>query len=209
MGDVVELKRKVIEQIARFGHTFRVEFQAGRTPELSDPAAALYLDGTFLAWLMVGFAANDWGAIVFDLDDEVHLIDPPMVGMSPTTEETTDLKFLLETEEYILVSLANALGRTLTKTQEPLTPTPGTTTFAPDPRYMHPRARGRRVAATWHDHGAVDTMLPDLVAVEVYDAIEGTGLVIADFLDEHDGVLGDRVREIVEAMIQDWRGGEE
>jgi hypothetical protein len=208
MGDVVEMKRKVTAQIARFGHAFRVEFNAGRTPELSDPAAALYLDGTFLAWLTVGFAANDWGAIVFDMDDEVHVIDPPMLGMSPTTEEATDLKFLLEAEDNILTTLATDLGSVLSKTQE--LPEPHVVAeFLPDPRLLHPRARGRRVAAAWHDHGAVEAMLPDLVAVEVYDVFESTGLILADFLDEHDEVLGDRVREIVEAMIQDWRGGED
>lgn len=212
MGDLLEMKPKVKATVRRFGCTFRVEYQAGRNPELSEPAAALYCDDSLIAWLTVGFKDRSWEAIVFDLDDETHLVTPQMVGMSPTTEADEDLRFLLDAEEYLLVVLARALGVAIEAAVGPLEarePSKG----ARDPRHLHPRERGRRALAAWHDHGRVEEMLPDLIAVEVYDALEAMGMSLADALDEDDDLpregCGNLVRALVEGAIQEWRGGEE
>lgn len=214
MGDVVEMKRKTTAQVVRFGHTFKVEYQAGRTPELSDPAAALYLDGTLLAWLTVGFSDNAWGAVVLDIDEDVHLIDPPMIGMSPTTDNELDLIFLLDTEAYLLTTLTIALGSTLAASLAP-PEARSPDVSPPDHKHYHPRERGRRAHAAWHDHDRVDDLLPDLIAVEVYDAIESMGMALADVVEEHIEEGGDRrecgqiIRSSVELAIETWKGGEE
>lgn len=212
MGDLLEMKPKVKATVVRFGCTFRVEYQAGRTPELSEPAAALYCEDSLIAWLTVGFSARDWKSIVFDMDDETHLVSPQMVGMSPTTEAEEDLRFLLDAEEYLLVVLAGALGKAIEAAVGPLE-APEASPEARDPRHLHPRERGRRALAAWHDHGRVEEMLPDLIAVEVYDAIEAMGMSLADTLDDDPDVpregCGNLIRAMVEGAIQEWRGGEE
>jgi len=210
MGDVVEMKRKVRAQVARFGHTFRAEYQAGGHPSQADPQAALYVDGAFFAWLAVGFHVLDWKALYLDLDDDHVLVPPDMVGMSPTTEDTKDHRFLLEAEDYILAllteGLVRALGASETGGEEPQ----GTV----DPRNLHPRERASRAVAIWHDHGKDEERLPDLIAIEIYDALDGMGMTLADAVDEHieEGgertECGDLIRALVDDTLQAWRGGE-
>ena len=212
MGDIITMKPKIKAAVRRFGCVFQVEYQIGKSPELSEPAAALYCEGSLIAWLTVGFAARAWNAIVFDIDDETHLVTPYMVGMSPATEDEEDLQFLIDAEEYLLVVLAKALGVAIEAAVGALD-SPERSDSAPDPRYLHPRERGRRVLESWHNHGRVEQMLPDLIAIEVYDALESMGGLLADALDEDEstprGECGNLVLAMVESAIREWRSGEE
>ena len=209
MGDVVEMKRTVKAQVQRFGHYFRVEYRAGVSPEQSDPQAALYLNNVFFAWLGVSLPTGEWKDVFLDLDDDYTLVEPQMVGMCPSTENVADHKFLIETEEYILALLADELGGQLDASAEPKKDD----TPAPDPRNLHPRERGHRVVEVWHNHGAEPAQLPDLLAIEVYDALEGMGMALADAVDEHIADGGERrengnlIRALVEDTLQRWHGG--
>ena len=212
MGNVIEMKRKVTAQIARFGHSFRIEYQVGRTPELSDPAAALYIDNIFHTWATVGYADRAWEALSLDLSNDVALLEPRALGMSPTTENPSDLSFLFDAEEYLLSLLDHALRLAVVRVSVALPPLPDADQPLPYLESCHPQERGRRVAETWHNHGSVEEMLPTLVAIEIYDALEILGVALADTLDETDvprEACGDFVRTLVEQAIQDWRGGEE
>lgn len=206
MGDVLEMRCKVGVEVHRFGHHFRVEYRAGRHPSQADPQAALDIDGAFYAWLSVGFHALDWKALYLDLDNDRVLIQPEMVGMSPTTEDTKDHRFLLEAEEYVLALLTEGLVRALgaSETAEERTQE------VPDPRNIHPHERASRAVAVWHDHGKDAKRLPDLIAIEICDALEGMGMTIADALDEDEDVpreeCGDAVRNLIEETLQMWRG---
>ena len=208
MGDVLEMKRKVEAQVHRFGHHFRVEYQAGGHPSQADPQAALYVDGVLSEWLLVGFHVLDWKALYLDLDNDRVLIPPDMVGMSPTTEDAKDHRFLLEAEEYLLALLTEglvlALGASETPEEEPQSTV--------DPRNLHPRERAARAVAIWHNHGKDEERLPDLIAIEIYDALDGMGMTLADAVDEAKDVLrddcGELVRALVEETLQTWRGGE-
>jgi len=83
----------------------------------------------------------------------------------------------------------------------------------PDPRNLHPRERALRAVAAWHDHGKDEKRLPDLIAIEIYDALDGMGMTVADSLDEDEDVpreeCGDAVRNLIEETLQTWRGGAE
>lgn len=209
MGDVVEMKRKVEAEVHRFGHHFRVEYRGGGHPSQADPQAALYVDGAFFTWFAVGFHVLDWKALYLDLDNDHVLIRPEMVGMSPTTEDTEDHRFLLETEEYITALLTKGLVLALGASEkaEPKSQE------ASDPRNLHPHERALRAVSVWHDHGKDEERLPDLIAIEIYDALDSMGMTIADALDEDEDVpregCGDAVRDMIEETLQAWRGGVE
>ena len=211
MGDVVEMKRKVETRVRRFGHEYRVEYRAGTSPKITDPMAALYIDGELFTWLGVRFIEDDWGSIDLAIDDDYMLVTPEMVGMSPTTEDEKDHQFLIEAEDYLLALLITGLSGALGAVERP-GEGPSST---PDPRHLHPLERASRAISTWHDHGRVEKMLPDLVAAEVYDALEAMGMSLAEAVDEHIEEGGERtecgklIRALVEEAIQEWRGGEE
>ena len=212
MGDVLEMRRKVEASVRRFGHHYKVEYRAGRNPSLTDPQAALYVDGAFFAWLSVGFHAHEWEGLYLDLDEDHVLVTPDVMGMSPTTEDTKDHRFLLETEEYIVSLLTGALVCVLADSAEV---DEGEPTEVPDPRGLSPYERGCRVVSFWHDHGKDEAQLPALIAVEIYDAVEGTGLMLADALGEFMMDLANGredgsgfIQAMTEDLLQGWHGGE-
>lgn len=213
MGDVVEMKREVKVQVNRFGHLFGLAYRAGRTPALSDPQAAVYLDGKFFAWAAVAFHMDRWSEIFVDLDEETILVSPEMLGITASSEDEADQRFILDTEEYVMRLLNEALAAALNKGSDPEVDE-GASEPVPDPRNLHPRTRGLRAVEVWHNHGKDEEQLPDLIAIEVYDAIEGMGLSLAEALDEIDDSVpreecGNLVRALVEDTLQAWHRGEE
>ena len=210
MGELIEMKRKVSVSVRRFGCDFRVDYRVGRTIELSDPQAALYRDNAFLAWLSIGHSNAQWSEIYLDLNDDlgddVLLIQPEMLGMNPSTDDVMDVQFILEAQDYLLSLLGNVLGRELVKTIETLPVLESGEVTVTSPRMMHPRERGQRVAETWHNNGQDMGSLPVLVALEVYDAIEGFGFALADEVDERiNEDLGVDIRHLVENALIEWR----
>lgn len=214
MGDVVNMMRKVAAQVVRLGHTFKVEYRAGQTPELSDPAAALYLDDVFLTWVTLGFATDDWRAVVLDIDGDHNLIDPTMLGMSPTTVDDRDLSLLLDVEDYVLTLLSQSLGNELAKI---MTPPSELENYDPENALqLSPQGRGQRVLAAWHDLGEAIDVLPDLIAIEICDAVEITGFAMIDVLEDTPDGTCDSAREqcasllqeMIESLLVQWRSGE-
>lgn len=210
-SNVQEMKIPTIAQVTRFGHTFKVVHRAGNTPAASDPQAALYVDESLLGYLAVGTPLDDWSEIFLDRpnSDDSLMVTPEMLGMREGTEDGADHRFLIEAEEYLLALLADELSRVHGASP----PGPSETLEMPlDPRNLHPRDRAERVMEIWHNHGRDEAKLPDLIAIEIFDALEGMGMTLADSLDEEEGVdrdqCGDFLRGLVEATFQEWREDE-
>lgn len=201
MGDVVEMKRKVSAQVTRFGHVFRVEYQIGPNCEISDSAAALYVDDTFSVWLSVDFDEADQNVAMLDIDDADHIVEPSMVGICPMTESSIDLQYLVESDEYMLTELTLALRAAIEARALVSGPCPA-------PSNIHPWERGRSVAALWCDHGQVIEKLPDLIAIEIKDAVEAMGLAMAEAVDSTHEVnrdeCGNLLRNMIEDALEQW-----
>lgn len=212
MGDVLEMKRKVETRVRRFGHEFRVEYLAGVSPRVTDPSAAVYVDGEFFTWVGVSFLTHEWASIDLALDDDYVLVTPEMVGMSPTTEDEKDHRFLVEAEDYLLALLMEGLLRALGGSQDD----EEGEEWAPDPRQLSPRERAARAVSLWHDHGKDETYLPLLISLEIYDALACLGLTLADAVDEFliEGSgerreCGEFLRALMDESLSEWQGGEE
>lgn len=204
------MKKDVNVEVRRFGCSFRVNYRAGRTVDTSDPQAALYRDDGFLTWLGVGSLTAEWSDVYLDLDeslsDKCVLVEPEMLGMAPTTEADIDLMFILEAQDYVIELLGTAFRQKLSDTDVSITQCK---TPVVDPRMMHPRERGLRVAEIWHNHGCEKETLPILVTLEVYDAIEGFGYALADLVDTDQDVTsedkGTYIRNLVDGAFKAWR----
>jgi len=204
------MKKDVSVEIRRFGCSFRVNYRAGRTIDASDSQAALYRDDVFLTWLGVGSLTAEWSDVYLDLDeslsDKCVLVEPETLGMNPTTEEDIDLMFILEAQDYIIELLSNAFRQKLSSTDVSIT---HCQTPVVDPRMIHPRERGLRVAEIWHNHGCEKETLPILVTLEVYDAIEGFGYALADLVDTDKEMTsegkGGYIRDLVDSAFKAWR----
>lgn len=210
MGDVVAMKRRVDARVRRFGHDFRVEYMAGVNPKVTDPMAAVYVDGEFFTWAGISFLTQEWASIDLSLDDDYVLVTPEMVGMSPTTEDEKDHRFLIEAEDYLLAllmeGLLQGLGTSEGDEDEP--------EAAMDPRQLHPRERAARAVSHWHDHGKEEPYLPLLISLEIYDALASFGMTLADAVDEYliEGAgerreCGEFVRALVDETLSEWQGG--
>lgn len=217
VGELLEMKKKISVVVQRFNHSFRVEYRAGRTPETSDPHVALYRDDVFVTWLAIGVpspTSTDWSNLYLDLDDTLNedsvLITPEMLGMNAATENGDDINFLLEAQDYILALLAYALGRELEKIESPKEKR---NTPVENFILMHPRDRGLRASEVWHNHGKDDKTLPVIIALEVYDALECFGLMLAGMAESDQEVtypgVGSYIQGLTEGMFRMWREGEE
>jgi len=211
MGDVVAMKRKVETRVRRFGHDFRVEYLAGVSPKVTDPMAAVYVDGEFFTWAGVSFLTHEWASIDLALDDDYVLVTPEMVGMSPTTEDEKDHRFLIEAEDYLLALLMEGLLEGLGGSSEDEDEPEATE----DPRLLPPRERAARVVSRWHDHGKEEPRLPLLISLEIYDALASLGMTLADAVDEYlieeageRRECGEFVRALVDETLSEWQGGE-
>lgn len=200
-----------VAQVTRFGHTFKVVHRAGNTPSVSDPQAAIYVDTDLLGYLAIGTPLDDWSEIFLDRPngDDSLMVTPEMLGMRSGTEDGADQRFLLEAEEYLLALLADELSRV----HGAAPPEPSEALEMPlDPRNLHPRMRAERVLDIWHNHGQDETKLVDLIAIEIFDALEGMGMTLADSVDEETDVdrdqCGDLIRGLVESTFQEWREDE-
>ena len=208
---VTEMKMPAVAQVTRFGHTFKVVHRAGNTPSASDPQAALYVDTALLGYLAIGTPLGNWSEIFLDRPngDESLMVTPEMLGMRPGTEDGADHRFLVEAEDYLLALLADELS----VVHGAAPPGPAESLEMPlDPRNIHPRQRADRVMEIWHNHGKDESKLADLIAIEIFDAMEAMGMTLADSVDEETDVerdqCGDLIRGLVESTFQEWREDE-
>lgn len=208
MGEIVEMKREIKVQVNRFGHLFGLSYRAGINPQSSDPQAAICIDGTFCMWAPIAYNAPKWSEIYVDTDQEHVLITPEMLGISATSEDPSDHRFLLDAEEYVLSLLNDQLIAVLDRTA---TEDPQEDSSAPG--VLHPRVRGLRVVENWHNHGRVEEQLPDLITIEICDAMDTLGRTLAEVLDESDEVprseCGNFIRAVLEETFQTWHRGDE
>lgn len=209
VGEVLEMKRKIDASVFRFGKVFRAEMQVGPTPESCDPHASLTIDGNFLCWCSVGFHEDDWSEVYLDLSNEHRLLDPSDLGISDTTEDQLDFRFLAEAEEYILVLLNEGLARKLVTTATE----PNEEPEAPEKTFLTPIQRGARVVRVWHNHGQSIDQLPELVSIEIFDALQHMGESLGELLDDNPdverGLCGNLVRAAVSDTLAEWRDGSE
>jgi hypothetical protein len=211
MGEVLEMKRKVRVSVNRFGHVFSVEYRAGRTPQSSDPQAALQVDGRLLAWLEIGYHESAWSEIHLDLSDDHILVTPAMLGIVNATDDLTDHRFLSEAEEYVMGLLNEALAK---KLAEPFEETEETEEDDEGDEPLSPMERGMRVLTVWHNHGRDEEQLPELVAIEVYSALEEASGAIAIALDTSQEEVpreqcGNLIRELMASTLEAWHEGAE
>jgi len=210
MGDVVELKRRVVASTHRFGHYFEIAYRAGRTPATSDPQAGLSVDGELRTWLHAGYGDDSFNSLVLVLDSDAEVVTPETIGASPSLWDSFDYHFLANTEAYLLQLLTLALRTKLgdmpvdVETVEEMEP----------PETEAPSAwdRGVRAATLWHDTGRVDAALPELVAIEICNAVEYAGRAFAVMLDESVSTIpreecGDFVEGMAISLTEMWREG--
>ena len=211
MCNVIEMKRQMIAQVSRFGHIFRAEYMAGPTREQSDRQAAFYCDGKLIAWLQAGFHLDDWGELYLQpADENTPLLSLEMLGLPPHSENENDAVFMLNAEMYIVGLLNTELARKLIETsKEPGLEEDDSTD---DSWLLTPLERGARVVEVWHNHERHAELLPQLVAIEIYDALDVMGFVLAKTLDEADdlepGQCGEMITHMVATMLSEWHSGE-
>lgn len=211
MGEVVAMQRKINVAVSRFGRVFELEFKAGPTPGACAPAAALSVDGAFLAWCAITFHdPDDWEEVHTALSDEHRLLNPSDLGISDVTEDEMDFHFLAEAEEYVMGLLNEALASKLSDTARE----PGVEPVesADDSLAMTPHDRGRRVVEIWHNHGKNEGQLSELMGIEIYDALQNMGLALGELLDGDPEIPRERCGEFVRAMTSEaldtWRAAD-
>jgi len=213
MGDLVAMQRKINVSVSRFGRVFALEWKAGRTPRMCEPAATLTVNGEFLAWCAIAFHdPDDWSEVYVSLSDDYRLLHPNDLGISESTEDDMDFHFLAEAEDYVMGLINEALAQKLSDTARE----PGAEDEEPseenDPLALTPLDRGKRVVSVWHNHGERKDQLPDLISIELYDALQCVGLALGDVLDADQGVprdqCGAHVRETVAEALETWRAAD-
>ena len=183
-------------ELERFDLCFKVKYAPG------NPQAGLYSGDwrmgrpdRLIAWLSV--QSVEGGGVVFDASNDQRIVPPDALGLD--TDDVADNKFLLEAEEYLLSKLAEALSAELAGQKDITLSTPS------------PRDRGERVVELFRGHPSGASNLGDLVATEIYDALETFGLHLSDALDDavNDGLMaaecGEYVRATAVSTIEDWR----
>jgi hypothetical protein len=203
------MQRKISVSVKRFGHRYELEYRAGRTPETSEPAAAMKIDGTFFAFITVGYHDPEkWSEVTIELPDDRPALHPADLGMHPSTEDEADFGFLSEAEEYLTALLNRGLAQRLMETsQDPNAP--ATEEEEDEALSLTPHDRGHRVVEVWHNHGAPEHLLPDLIAIEIYDALEHVGNAVGNLLDGAEdvdrGQCGEFVRTTVTDALRAWK----
>lgn len=204
MGDVVDLKHTIAAQVSRFGHVFKVIYRIEVSPTIIEPQATLFVDRAPVGVLALSIVSNDRTVIVLELArQDQELVTADMLGL-PTTEDRVDQVFLVEAENYILGLLAEELERALGQLSWP-----SEGAAVPDPRHLNPYERGDRVVTSWHNAGKAVELLSDMVAIEVFDALEAMGHALADALDDSDEPCGYLVRDLVRTTLTAWREGDD
>lgn len=207
MGEVVAMQRKINVAVSRFGRVFELEFKAGPNPRACEPAAALSVDGAFLAWCAISFHdPDDWDEVHVALADDHRLLNPGDLGISEATEDEMDFHFLAEAEDYVMGLLNEGLAQKLADTAREPGAEPEEEDDAP---LMSPHARGKRVVDVWHNHGKQENQLPELIGIEIYDALQSMGLALGDLLDADPEIpreqCGTFVREMTSEALDSWR----
>lgn len=202
--NVVEMKRKIAVSVNRFGQVFSIEYRAGVSPKSSDPQAALYVNGAFLAWAPVVFHdPADWSEVSLDIADAHTLLSYSMLGMPSGGGDLADTRFISEAEEYVMNLLRDGLAKRLTDTP----PEAGAPEEEQEEPTLSPYDRGRRAVAVWHNHGKNEEQLPELIAIEIFDALDEMGVGLGAMLDEEKiprKRCGSAVREVVAEALSGW-----
>jgi hypothetical protein len=182
---------------------------AGNTPASSERAAAISVDGVVCGWCEVVFADDyDWSQFTIDMSDDHPLINPPDLGIDENTESEEDLLFLTDAEEYILRRLNDELSRELLTRNYSVPPSAEdySDLSLPNPS---PQERSRRVVRLWQEHGSELEHLPELIAIELYDAVQGLGPALKDLLDETPEVsresCGSFVLHTLHSVVDHWK----
>jgi hypothetical protein len=204
------MRRKIEVSVHRFGRRFELVYYAGPTPEQSDPSAVVKVDGESIGIATIIYHEPEWNEVnVMDLPDQYQLLSPSDLGINTVTEDLTDHRFMTDAEEYILTLLNEELARKLTARN---VEEPPTEEQSDEALMLTPLDRGKRVVDVWHNHGGKIEQLPDLVAIEIYDAVEHVGHALGDMLDESDierEACGEFVRGIVSEALISWKKVEE
>jgi hypothetical protein len=210
MGTLVDFKLPITVEIRRFGHVFTATYDYGPKPSLSAPEAKFFIDGSVVSYLKATYDKDVWTEWYLEPGDlEQPLILPEVLGMSEDTRNQEDLEFLFTAEVYILDALTSKVITTIGRlnTSKP-TDAPGAQVVSP--RIVSPRDRGHRVTQAFHDSGKNISLLPQIVAIEVADAIDCMGFLLSEYIDEEQkdkgGAFqcGECVRDCIVDLLDAW-----